>query len=245
MQTHSLDRTRITESREQHLACNTLRKWASKCLVVDVWPMSHPPVREFTCFSPRHQSLLRIDYMFVSTQLCANISDLKLLAMSLSDHRAVTGKITIISTPKCAARCHFTIGFTSNLNKSRLQHFQKFEKDVSEVENIMALNVKPELVLKRELLTKDLNHILTQKADYYLQGTQPSCLLALQLKTNERLANITSIKSIIGQLCTDPIEITDNCMAFFKPTIAPTTLLGGSHWSCAPLSLPKLHKALL
>lgn len=38
-----------------------------------------------------------------------------------------------------------TIGFAFNLNNSRQQHNQKFEKDISEVENMMALNVTPEL----------------------------------------------------------------------------------------------------
>lgn len=54
---HSLDKTGITESREQHLASKALRKWATECLVVDTWPMLSPPVREFTCFSLRHQFL--------------------------------------------------------------------------------------------------------------------------------------------------------------------------------------------
>lgn len=189
--------------------------------------------------------------------------------MSLSDHRALTGKINILSIPKRAARWRFnstllqneiflkemkehldefiamnklsvndpgilwealkgcirdkTIEFASNLNKSRVQHIQKLEKDISEVENMMTLNVTPELVLKRELLSKDLNHLLTHRAyflmhrtrqNYYLNGAQPSHLLALKLKT--RPANITSIKSVTGKLFTDPIEINDNFAAFYS-----------------------------
>lgn len=163
--------------------------------------------------------------MIVSIQLYNNIL-------------AVTGKITILSTPERAARWSFistllqneiflkemkehldkfiamnkpsvndpgilwealkgcirdkTIRFASNLNKSRLQHIQKLEKDISEVENMMTLNVTPELVLTRELLRIDLNNLLTHRADflvhstrlnYYIHSAQPSRLLALKLKT--------------------------------------------------------------
>lgn len=148
----------------------------------------------------------------------------------LSDHRALTGKINILSIPKRAARWRFnstllqneiflkemkehlgefiamnklsvndpgilwealkgcirdkTIEFASNLNKSRVQHIQKLEKDISEVENMMTLNVTPELVLKRKLLSKDLNHLLTHRAYFLINSGQPSHLLALKLKTN-------------------------------------------------------------
>lgn len=55
-----------------------------------------PLRREFTCFSSQNQSFSRIHYIFISQQPY-KVSDLDLLPMSLSDHRAVTGEITILS----------------------------------------------------------------------------------------------------------------------------------------------------
>lgn len=44
----------------------------------------------------------------------------------------------------------------------------RWEKGISEVENIIALNGIPELVLKRELLSKDLNQLLGCRADFLM-----------------------------------------------------------------------------
>lgn len=49
-----------------------------------------------------------------------------------------------------------TIGFASHLNKSRLQHIQKLEKNISEVENAMTLNVHLSYCLRESYLAKTL-----------------------------------------------------------------------------------------
>lgn len=116
-----------------------------------------------------------------------------------------------------------TIGFASNLNRTRLQHILDVENRIATLESSMSLNVTPDLILEQGLLIKDLNQLLRNKSDFlihrtrqldYLHSVQPSHLLALKLKTNGQLANIPSVKSSTGKLCSDPTEVNDIFCSF-------------------------------
>lgn len=83
-----------------------------------------------------------------------------------------------------------TVGFSSNLHKSKLRHIHELEKKIAETESCIALNPIPGLVHKRELLNKELHQSLRLRVDFlidktrqnhYLYSGQLSLLLASKL----------------------------------------------------------------
>lgn len=293
----SLDRTGVAEGTNQHLASSALRKWASDCAVVDVWRTTNPSLKEFSCFSARHRSFSRIDYIFISKHLFEKTFEFALLPMSFSDHWAVFGRLAIPSGLKWAARWRFnstllqnesflremkqdldqflatnrpsvddpralwlavkefirdkTIGFASNLNKTRLQNISELENKIATLESLLALNATSDLLLERDLLIKDINELLRIKSEFlihrtrqhdYLHSAQPSHLLASKLKTNEQLSSISSVRSSLSKVHSAPTDVNDTFCSYYS-TLYSSEFTYNEHLSSSflnPLQLPKL-----
>ena len=125
---HVSDRTSINESSDQRQASAALQQWASDCSVVDAWRLKYPLSREFTCFSSRHQTFSRIDYIIVSTPLTGKIQYITICPTSMSDHKIIIGSLKISSIYKRAARWRFNISLLQNeifVNEMK-QHIDDF-----------------------------------------------------------------------------------------------------------------------
>lgn len=58
----NIDRTGGTESRDQRLASDALRQWATHKGMIDIWQLMNPSTKGFSFFSVRHRSFSRIDF---------------------------------------------------------------------------------------------------------------------------------------------------------------------------------------
>lgn len=104
-----LDRTGKTEAREQRLATAVLRQWAEENAVVDLWRFIKPTARDHSFYSTRHKTFSRIDLIFASQDIFANIHKIDYIPTSLSDHNAVICKATIRIELTRTARWRFNI----------------------------------------------------------------------------------------------------------------------------------------
>lgn len=61
---------------------------------VDIWRLMHPTEREYTFFSPPHNTFSRIDYFFASPALISTISTPDIHDARISDHSPIAVHIT-------------------------------------------------------------------------------------------------------------------------------------------------------
>ena len=103
----SMDRTSGTESRDQHLASEALHEWATDTGIVDIWRMLNPSLKDFSFYSGRHRSFLRLDFIFVSRDLCQNIHNAFYIPVTWSDHKPIYCSIIVRPSSTKAPRWRF------------------------------------------------------------------------------------------------------------------------------------------
>uniref|UniRef100_A0A3Q1CUL9 exodeoxyribonuclease III n=1 Tax=Amphiprion ocellaris TaxID=80972 RepID=A0A3Q1CUL9_AMPOC len=91
----SMDRTGGSESRDQRLASEGLRRWASDTGMVDIWRMLNPSLKDFSFYSGRHKSFSRLDFIFASRDLFQNIQNTHYIPITWSDHKPIHCSVTI------------------------------------------------------------------------------------------------------------------------------------------------------
>ena len=98
------------------------RRISSSCIssfledlnVVDIWPLLHPSVKDYTFFSSRHSSFSRIDYFFVSPVLVKYTSSVTILPMLLSDHSPIIFSLENFSGSAKVKRWRFNTTLLQN-----------------------------------------------------------------------------------------------------------------------------------
>ncbi len=118
-----------------------------------------------------------------------------------------------------------TISFASHLNKARKRRTEFLETEIAELERGMLNNISSESIRKRQNLLNELSCLLRQQAEFiihrtrqnhYLNSARPSRLLALKLRENDQLANISAIRNKEGLLTSDPVEINNMFELFYQ-----------------------------
>jgi len=71
----SMDKTGGIETRDQRLASEALGQWAANTVMVNIWHMLNPTLKDFSFYSGRHKSFSRLDFIFTSKDLFQNIQN--------------------------------------------------------------------------------------------------------------------------------------------------------------------------
>lgn len=102
-----MDRTGGSETRDQHLASEALRHWASETGMVDVWRLLNPSLKDFSFYSGRHKSFSRLDFIFTSKDLFQNIQNAHYIPVTWSDHKPICCSVTVRPSSTKAPRWRF------------------------------------------------------------------------------------------------------------------------------------------
>lgn len=111
---HEIDRTGVTESRDQQLSSKALRELAADHGLVDIWRVMNPSSRDFSFYSACHKTFSRIDYVLASSTLFSNIDSTTLCPSLLSDHRMVLCTFLIRPGQPRAPRWRFNTSLLQN-----------------------------------------------------------------------------------------------------------------------------------
>ena len=105
-----------------------------------------------------------------------------------------------------------TILFCSNAHKNRLLPLQNLKAEFTRLDSLMQTNVTDQIALERSLVKEEINNILKWKSEflihrmrqrYYFQGTRPSHLFAMRIRSSDHFSDIPAIKSSDGNIRTD------------------------------------------
>lgn len=127
-------------------------------------------------------------------------------------------------TVKCFIRSNVTL-FSSTMRKAKSARLQALELEFSRLDNLLQNNYSLDTETKRDLIKKEINDILKLQSEflihrsrqrYYFHGSRPSHLLALRLRSNERFADIPSIRSLDGLVTTEPKHINNIFCSFYS-----------------------------
>lgn len=91
----SMDRTGGSETKDQHLASEALRHWASETGMVDIWRLLNPSLKDYSFYSGRHKSFSRLDFIFASKDLFQNIQNAHYIPVTWSDHKPICCSVTV------------------------------------------------------------------------------------------------------------------------------------------------------
>ncbi|KAJ0022349.1 hypothetical protein NQD34_009839 [Periophthalmus magnuspinnatus] len=147
--------------------------------VLDPWRLKHPTSKQFSFFSPVHQSYSRIDYFLIDQKLLPLVTHIDYDSIVISDHAPVILKLTFpenVASP-----------FSWRLN-SRLLSDQKFVEFINtQIDFFMDLNESPEISFST----------LWETLKAYLRGQVISFVAGENLKQTKRASVITDrIKEI-------------------------------------------------
>lgn len=118
-----------------------------------------------------------------------------------------------------------TILFSSNVCKERSARLQALEAEFASLDSILLNNYSKQTASKRKLVKKEINDILKQRSEflihrvrqrYYFHGSRPSHLLASKIRSGEHFADIPSIKSLNGNVTTEPKRINETFQTFYS-----------------------------
>lgn len=82
--------------------------------LVDLWRLQNTNIKAYTFHSSRHGTSSRIDYIFISSSLINNMSEVNILPILFSDHAPVTCTLTPIVSHLKAQRWRFNTSLLSN-----------------------------------------------------------------------------------------------------------------------------------
>lgn len=120
---------------------------------------------------------------------------------------------------------NFSISFASHLKKSRMKRIADLESQLKILEGKNQASFSEQMATKIRILKTELNQLLRVKAEfliqrtrqnYYFNGSRPSHLLALQLRNNEKYANIPAIRLCSGELTNDQQDINNAFQSFYS-----------------------------
>ena len=80
---------RSTPSQRQCRSASVMQKMCKAFGLVDIWRLFNPSTRDYTFYSPRHNTLSRIDYIFVSNSATSSVVSSSIGSILLSDHAPV------------------------------------------------------------------------------------------------------------------------------------------------------------
>ncbi|KAL2081000.1 hypothetical protein ACEWY4_022853 [Coilia grayii] len=96
------------------LSSLSLKRFVTDLNLVDIWRLQNTDVKAYTFHSGRHGTSSRIDYIFISSSLINNTSQVNILPILISDHAPVICTLTpIVNHPK-AQRWRFNTTLLSN-----------------------------------------------------------------------------------------------------------------------------------
>lgn len=130
---NGMDRTGGGESRDQRLASEALRRWASDTGMVDIWRMLNPSLKDFSFYSGRHKSFSRLDFIFASKDVFQNIHKAHYIPITWSDHKPIYCSVTLCPSPTKAPRWRF--------NASLLQDEKFIDQFQSNCSEFLEFNV--------------------------------------------------------------------------------------------------------
>ncbi len=103
----TIDRSNSLGNKRIWKSAETIKRFMSDFGLGDSWRIQHPNVKEYSFFSPVHQSYSRIDFFLTSNSIISNISESKIHPIVISDHAPVTLKWNINSPHKPFTRWRF------------------------------------------------------------------------------------------------------------------------------------------
>lgn len=125
----------------------------------------------------------------------------------------------------------------SNQRKARSFRLQKLGDELARIDTALSANYSEHLYTQYELVKKEISLILKQRSEfllnrtkqhYYFQGSRPSHLLAMKIRTNDQFADIPSNKTKNGSITTDPSEINKTFTAFYSDLYSSDTVFDKS-----------------
>ena len=108
--------TVINPTTDRSSTAGNLRSWHSTELLKqymtdfglgDSWRLSNPSSREYTYFSPLHQSFSRLDFFLISNTFLSKVSKTTIHPIIISDHAPVSLSIKMESNVKYSSRWRF------------------------------------------------------------------------------------------------------------------------------------------
>lgn len=126
-----------------------------------------------------------------------------------------------------------SIAYASWRQKWRKQKITELEMKLDALEEANQHSFSDDTTKQIVLIKNELNILLRERAEflikrvrqnYYFNGSRPSHLLALKLRSNEKLSNITAIKSHDGVLVTGQAQINNVFRRFFSELYASEIL---------------------
>lgn len=102
-----MDKSGDSESRNRPLASEALRQWASDTSMFDICRMVNPSLKDFSFYSGRPKSFLRLDFIFASNDLFQNIQDSHYVPVTWSDHKLLFYSVSIRPFTTRATRWRF------------------------------------------------------------------------------------------------------------------------------------------
>ena len=102
--------------------------------------------------------------------------------------------------------------FCSNAHKARLLQLQNLKAEFTRLDSLMQTNCTDQIALERSLVKEEINNILKWKSEflihrmrqrYYFQGTRPSHLFGMRIRSSDHFSDIPAIKSSDGNIRTD------------------------------------------
>uniref|UniRef100_A0A3Q1BIE9 exodeoxyribonuclease III n=1 Tax=Amphiprion ocellaris TaxID=80972 RepID=A0A3Q1BIE9_AMPOC len=236
----SMDRTGGSESRDQQLASEALRRWTSDTGMVDIWRMLNPSLKDFSFYSGRHKCFSRLDFIFASRDLFQNIQNAHYIPITWSDHKPIHCSVTIRPSLIKAPRWRFnssllrdekfidqsnTTLYTSTRNKERKAKLEALESEYATLDAALQHSFNDNTAVQKELVKKEINSLLRHRSEflmhktrqnYYFNSSKPSHLLAMKLRTEEHFADIFCIKDKDGTIQSNPKEVNASFASFYQ-----------------------------
>ena len=115
--------------------------------------------------------------------------------------------------------------FASNLRKAEAAKLENLENTFSCLDAALSAGYSEDLAVQHDLIKKEINALLKKRSEflihrsrqrYYFQGSRPSHLLAMKIKSNEQFADIASIQTENGDITTDPIHINERFKNYYS-----------------------------
>lgn len=117
-----------------------------------------------------------------------------------------------------------TILYSSILRKLRAAKLLELEAKFSRLDAELQRNYNLNTATQRELVKKEIHSLLKRRAEflmkrtrqnYYFNGSRPSHLLAMRLRSCEHFADITTVNSKEGVLISEPKQVNATFRSFY------------------------------
>ena len=90
----TMDRLSNTGTQRNWQSTKIIKQYMKDFGLCDAWRSHHPSIKDYTFFSPAHQSYSRLDYFLVSSTLLKDIPEARIYPITVSDHAPVCISLT-------------------------------------------------------------------------------------------------------------------------------------------------------